>query len=546
MSRAILRASAGAALFLVLSVLFLPYAGIQDDEALFTTPLYLHIEKQFRVRILHHDVFFMVMSYLGALKTWLFAPLFAAFGANRWSLRLPVALAGAMTVFIFYLFAERSIGTRAALLGSLLLATDPVFLLTNLIDWGPVALEHLLLVTAILCLLRFGQSALSRSNDPAQPEEPKWERNCLIVGFLCLGLALWNKAIFVWSLAGLSVAGLLVFSAEIRKLTTGRRLRLGAVAFLIGALPLIVYNLRHKNATLSESAHVDLRGPAAKWPQLESALNGSSLFGYMVSEEWRPQVKPATSVVGRASTWLRERLGERLRTGFYYAVGALILAAPLWWRSRAARFSLVFCAVTWLAMAVTKDAGGSAHHVILLWPFPVLFAAIAVTRIAEFRGGRIVAAALSVALVAMNLVVLNQYLVQFERNGPAETFTDAIYPLSDDLQAFPGRPIYVIDWGMLNVLGFLHQGKLDLKAGSEPLMTDAPSEPQQKALGRMVEDSRAVFVGHVAGEEMFPKVNERLARAAEGFGFRKEVLRTVADSNGRPRFEIFRFVPAGG
>jgi len=47
----------------------------------------------------------------------------------------------------------------------------------------------------------------------------------------------------------------------------------------------------------------------------------------------------------------------------------------------------------------------------------------------------------------------------------------------------------------------------------------------------------------VAGEEMFPGVNERLDRAAAGLAHRKEVLRTVADLNGRPRFEVFRYLP---
>jgi hypothetical protein len=38
---------------------------------------------------------------------------------------------------------------------------------------------------------------------------------------------------------------------------------------------------------------------------------------------------------------------------------------------------------------------------------------------------------------------------------------------------------------------------------------------------------------------------ERLDRAARVYGFRKEVIESVADSNGRLRFEIFLFVPSG-
>ena len=40
---------------------------------------------------------------------------------------------------------------RAALLAAILLATDPTFLLPDTFDWGPLALQHLLVVSG--CLL---------------------------------------------------------------------------------------------------------------------------------------------------------------------------------------------------------------------------------------------------------------------------------------------------------------------------------------------------------------------------------------------------------
>jgi 4-amino-4-deoxy-L-arabinose transferase-like glycosyltransferase len=538
MGSSLARAIAASCLFLLLSAIMIPYAGIQDDEALFTTPLYLHISKEFRVRILHHDVFLMVMSYMGTLKTVILAPIFFFWGVNRWSLRLPVAVIGAATVFVFYFLAERAAGRWAACLAAFLLATDPVFLLTNTFDWGPVAIEHVLLVTACWSLLAFSRDSVTGY--------PHLGRNSLILGFLCLGLALWNKAIFVWALAGLSVAVVVVFPSTVRHLLTRRRIWPALAALVIGALPLVIYNARHRNATLSGNAHLDLHGMAPKWIQVANAASGSSLFVYLVSEEWMPQPKPAVTWPGRIAVSIRRHMGEHRQTGFYYVFGVLLAAVPLWWRSKTARFALVFLAVTWLAMALTRDAGGSAHHVILLWPFPVLFAAAALAGLANLPGGRWIAPALGMAMILMNLVVLNQYLVQFERNGPGAVFTDAVFPLSEQLEPLAGRPVYVVDWGMLNVLAFLHQGHLDLRVGSEPLMTDAPSVPQQRELGAMIINRSAVFVGHTAGEEIFPQVNERLDRAAASLGYRKDVLRTIPDSNGRPRFEIFSFRPVVG
>ena len=57
----------------------------------------------------------------------------------------------------------------------------------------------------------------------------------------------------------------------------------------------------------------------------------------------------------------------------------------------------------------------------------------------------------------------------------------------------------------------------------------------------MLADTSALWLGHTAGHEAFPRVNEHLEQFASAAGYRRELLRTVSDSNGRPIFEIFRF-----
>src|SRR5947209_1779819 len=55
------------ALFILAGLAFVPYAGIQSDEALFTAPLYAPFPREFRARLFHHDVPLMLMSYVGTL-----------------------------------------------------------------------------------------------------------------------------------------------------------------------------------------------------------------------------------------------------------------------------------------------------------------------------------------------------------------------------------------------------------------------------------------------------------------------------------------------
>src|SRR5579872_513913 len=144
-------ALAAAALFVLLGFLLIPYAGIEDDEAFFTTAIYGPLNPHFRIVVFHHTIPLMIWPYAGALKAWLYRPILALFGPSAWSFRGPVVLAGAATILLLFRFASHLANRRAAVFACLLLASDPSFLLTNTYDWGPVAMEHLLLMTG--CVL---------------------------------------------------------------------------------------------------------------------------------------------------------------------------------------------------------------------------------------------------------------------------------------------------------------------------------------------------------------------------------------------------------
>jgi hypothetical protein len=521
-------------LCILLSVSLIPYAGIQEDEALFSIPFFHPTAREFRVRLFHHTIPIMVMTYVGTLKTWIYWPLIHWFGSSVWAVRVPVVMAGAITVFVFYhlirhVFAIQD-GTHAAFAasaGAFLLATDPVFLLTNTFDWGPVALEHVLLVSGCFLLFRF---ATNQSQN-------RFSTNILLAcGFFCFGLALWNKALFVWALSGLIAGAVLVFWPEVRQCLTPRNAAIAAAAFAMGALPFIVYNLRSPNATLSQNAHLETDRMAAKWLQLGRAANGASLFEYMTGVDDAP-LKAPSSRRGRLAEWIFRRVGEHRESEAFYIYGVMLALAPLWWRSRPARFSLVFLIVAWSMMALTKNAGAAAHHDVLLWPFPILFA-VSVLASIPWRWIAIAAAA---GMVLMNLLVVNQYVLQFERYGAAPDYSDALFRLNPELPE--NQTIYVTDWGMNATLELTHLGRLRIQPAHGPLMDDSPSPEQQAQLQAMLADTDGIWLGHVNGHEDFQGVNARLQRFASMAGYRREPIRTVADSNGRPIFEIFRFRP---
>jgi hypothetical protein len=261
-----------------------------------------------------------------------------------------------------------------------------------------------------------------------------------------------------------------------------------------------------------------------------------------VEEEWNEHPKEVSTRLGRISLWLHDRVGPRRESGLYWVYLGLLVAAPLWWRSRMAWFAVLFCGATWAAMAITHDAGGSLHHTILLWPFPLLLVAAVLSRIPSRVPWTIAVVVAGVVLVAANLLVLNQYLAQFERFGAARDFTDALFPLAN--AAPSGSHVYVVDWGMYNTLLMFHQKGVLLRTANEPFMDESMSDIQEKQALAMLDDRDALFLGHVKEKEVFEGVQARLERYAESRGFYKQMVQTIPDSNGRPIFQVFRFVPA--
>src|SRR5581483_11982420 len=159
-----------------------------------------------------------------------------------WSLRIPALLGGAVTVWLLFQLMLRVHGLRAAWIAAALLATDASFILTTCFDWGPVMLQHLLLTAALLLGVWFWRE----------------RRTSMLAGtFFCCGLALWDKALSLWMLSGITIALAALFFRKIRDVFTIRRAAVALAAFTLGAYPLIVYNYEQRLVTLESNSHVD-------------------------------------------------------------------------------------------------------------------------------------------------------------------------------------------------------------------------------------------------------------------------------------------------
>jgi 4-amino-4-deoxy-L-arabinose transferase-like glycosyltransferase len=516
---------------------FVPWLGLENDEALFGTGLYQTAGLTYGRWVFGHRVPVMLMSYLGALKTWLYALVFHFWTPCSYSIRMPMVIAGAANVWLLFALLRRLSSVRAAVLGAVLLATDASFLLTTTFDWGPVALQHLLLTAGVLLLVVFCQES---------------RLSALAAGCFCLGLGLWDKALFSWMLGGLAVAAVTVYPKELIRLFRVRRAGVAVLAFCLGALPLLLFNLNAKHRLETFRSNVswtadDLRGRARLAGR---TLDGSGLFGYLtLDDSLVPSPQPPRTLVQRVSFAVNDAAGRpRASLQLWAFLGAVAVLPWLWkrqgWKGevRILVFALVFLGVAWIQMALTRNAGGSVHHAVLLWPAPTVVLAVAFgSASGNFRRGLAALAVLGVVLAGANVLVLNNYYAQMAANGGTQIWSEAIFTLSDSMRQVRASNIYVTDWGMFDNLYVLHRGALPLRV-ADPLSKPSLDAADRETVRGWVSDASNVFIGYTEGNEVFTGCRKNLLDAAASAGFRRDMLRTVSDRHGRPIFEVFRFV----
>jgi hypothetical protein len=510
---------------------FVPLVGIQQDEVLFANGIYPPLVVEYKANLTQSGPPIMLMTYIGALKTWIYELILWLFPPSPYSLRVPVLLIAAVALWLFFVLLRMWLDARTALIGCLLVATDSIYLLTSCFDWGPVALEHLLLGCALVAGLRAHRA-----------QSPVWAG----AAGVSFGLALWDKAIFIWVLAGLLIGTLAVYPLDaLRVCRKPRILAAGLAGFLLGAAGLLIYNFNSGWATFTQTANPSPTEAVGKLVHVWKALDGSAMFGYLV------QNLPARDVAAagtpeKLSIFLSECFGRPQSSLQFWAVTAAALSIPLFRNARARRlalFLLIAAATAMLPALITKRAGGGTHHFVILWPLPQYLVAIAVVEIASRwqRAERALRIGLVAVLCLSNLLVTNQYFRQLSADGPATAWSDAIYRLSDYVESLPRQKVFVVQWGILGPLRFLQEGRRGI-AGSDGVVGDLEKGNNALRLWKAIASLDTIFVSYTDENETFRGTNNKLRQFALRKNCRPEVVRIIADRRGRPVYQVFRFL----
>jgi hypothetical protein len=128
------------------------------------------------------------------------------------------------------------------------------------------------------------------------------------------------------------------------------------------------------------------------------------------------------------------------------------------------------------------------------------------------------------------------------RNGGGMNWTDAVFKLSDYMKGVRASSVFCVDWGMMDSLRLLNRGTLPLRVGTDPITKPELNAEERAMLQRMMSKPDHVFINHAKDFEFFQGVNDKLVKYAAAAGYRREVQAVIADSYGRPVYEVYHFV----
>jgi 4-amino-4-deoxy-L-arabinose transferase-like glycosyltransferase len=481
--------------------------GLQEDETLFVNAATLRIPGN---DIAHSiaGVPVMVFPYIGALKSWIYDPLFAVFGDSATVVRVPAVVITSLGLALVYPAVRDLVNRPVALLAFVALCFDnSVFWLTR-DDVGPSALEFALKCAALFCAARFARSRRER-----------W----ILLLLAALALGVFNKLNFIWIVNAATAASLIVAVRYRDRLRAYWRV----VATWVGGLALIyaawaIYYFHYHIGSLLGPTGGALTQPWSRFdPGTSAILSGTWFYGYALAP-----LAPRSTIV-----WLVLVL---------FAAGAIASVAVPRLRSLPVAALAAATVLISLQTLVTVQATAGWHYV-AIYPFVTIVAAYGVYAIARLVLARSSQVRIALACAGILALTYDGLLMAkyFDALGNAPTnsaWSPAIYKLSTDLR-HDSATIFTADWGIFNPLFALHPSTR-YRNLAFALRYPIPAELAAAAAAVSATPGRKLVVTHVNEALQFPAANADLLTS---MGRHLDLVRVVSGPDHRPVYAIYRY-----
>jgi hypothetical protein len=339
-----------------------------------------------------------------------------------------------------------------------------------------------------------------------------------LLGIAC-GFAVWCRLNFLWLLAGLSVATILVHRDFVRLLL--RRGGALLAGFCLGALPLLIYEWRSGLGTLEFMRTQGGERPAEALARRSLDLAQSFFYDSFRLGIWDGQMSPAWSIGAAVVVLcavvflLAGRSGGSVQRWGKGASAALLAAVVL---------------------TLLSSLHVTVYHFVGYLPCAAIAVASAGILLAHrSRIARVVVICASIAYVVASGFWLARTAEGLERTGGTGPWSNAISNVAQEIRKHGIKDVSILDWGLGNNLYVLTEGRIQYREIFwDPAYVDARLRAELA--------SANVFLMNAEGNRHFPHAAAGFANALESSGRPSREL-TFAQKDGSP---YARLVLAGG
>ena len=487
--------------------------GLYYDEILFVNAAVGGLGDQF-VALRIGGVPVMLMHYIGALKAWIWSPIFALWDVDPASVRIPAIMIGLCGNLLACMAMGVWFGRTAAAVTALAICFDPTVGMQSRLDWGPNAIMF-------LCrggfLLSVAWATTGRT----------WRGLLGMAAFAAAGC--FDKLSFLW----IALPGLVAFAYVERDMLKGlaRHHRTALLTWGVGTCLVI-------GAFLALALMVPLQ--AKPIPLIDRPLEAARLLWMALAGNG------AISVV----YW-----GKAAQYGAQAAVlvGTLVLAAVLGLRT--ARSQAAHWKRTWLWIAAffalvalmfvgTRAATGPHHAAVIagLWQLPLIppiAAGIARARATRRWAIAAVQCAL-VGVVAVTSLSMTWQRVSALAAPPVNPNWDpANWRLGQYVASSAQDPVVFTDWGMANhAIATTRGRRQDLSDEWPSFLADGGATEAVRRHG-----ASALYCLRMPQFENMRGNRERFLNAAAELGLAPVRMQVFSTEGGDEMIELVRLVP---
>lgn len=513
-----------ACVFICLASYNIDQPGLYYDEALFVNAATGATQSDLFVHRRVLGVPVMLMSYIGALKAWIYYPIFKIFDISIASIRLPAILLGAASIVLVYFYVSQQFSKAAAVIFLALAAIEPSTIFHSKLDWGPTALMMVFRGGLFVSLGLFIKTG---------------EKKYLRLAVLCCAIGIFDKLNFVWIAMAAGVSAV-VFYPERFNIPLISRLGTRNLLILVAAgvvLIFIAFSMRAAGVSNStgELGFTDIAFRLNQFLSLFAmTVSGTGVYDFVITGSNPARSHHAIALTaGAIASILGITVGLRSKLIRPQALGFLVL----------------FVFLLAVQIFITRKATGP-HHFATLAPLWLVFFSIGIWSLIEgLRKSRLflgfaAGAVLTSSLAATSVMVDSSYHSGFKNKNINPVWSVSSSELVRRIEASGAvEAVVSIDWGIATNVQALSNNELAVH-DMWPFFNDLKNESELNWFAKTYVKKGSVFVLHTPARSVFPNARNNFLGAIAQESWPINHVFSISSSDGTYFFEVYRVFDA--